>query len=241
MSKEIYDKMWQRFKVASETDQYELDAHLLDLPNDTRRGITALAYLKQGNSALLDEIMRFQEAVHILEPDQYYHPREELHLTILSIISCVANFEITQVNAQSYIEVFNKVVGSIAPIEIEYKGISASENCIILQGFTVGNGLEQFRNKLREALVEEGLRVTFDSRYKQVTAHSSLIRFKSPINNAQRLFNLCEQYRNHTFGRITLNDFELVFNNWYQHLDITQSLSRTCISLNINTKSLAEA
>ncbi|EDK30956.1 hypothetical protein VSWAT3_12827 [Vibrionales bacterium SWAT-3] len=67
MSKEIYDKMWQRFKVASETGQYELDAHLLDLPNDTRRGITALAYLKQGNNALLDEIMRFQEAVHILK------------------------------------------------------------------------------------------------------------------------------------------------------------------------------
>ena len=107
MSEEIYDKMWQRFKVASETDQYELDSHLLDLPT-----------------------------TH-----------------------------------------------------------------------------------------EKGLRVTFDSRYKQVTAHSSLIRFRSPINNAQRLFNLCEQYRNHTFGRITLNDFELVFNNWYQHLDITQSLS----------------
>ncbi|WP_435250318.1 hypothetical protein ACMAZD_20085 [Vibrio sp. nBUS_14] len=39
MSEEIYDKMWQRFKVASETDQYELDSHLLDLPTTHEKGL----------------------------------------------------------------------------------------------------------------------------------------------------------------------------------------------------------
>ena len=57
MIQSIYDEMWQRFELASAHNDYELDSNLLDIASDTRRGITALAYLKQANRSVLDEIM----------------------------------------------------------------------------------------------------------------------------------------------------------------------------------------
>ncbi|XOV78560.1 MAG: 2'-5' RNA ligase family protein [Aestuariibacter sp.] len=225
----IYDQMWQRFELASVHNDYELDLHLLDVANDTRRGITALAYLKQGNSLVLDEIISFQKAVREVEPNQYYHPLDELHLTILSVISCVPDFELNEISIQTYADIFLSVLSSMQPIEIKYRGVSASPNCIVLQGFPTNDSLEQFRNKLRTQLRDAGLRISFDSRYKLVTAHSSLIRFKTPIIDGQQLFKLCQQYRNHDFGSIVLKNCELVFNNWYQNLVVTKSLASSSV------------
>lgn len=229
MIQSIYDDMWEKFKSASEQNKYELDPYLLDPHSDTRRGITALAYLNQNQSAALDEIVKFQNAVKAIEPQQYYHPLNELHLTLLSVISCMAGFQLSEINTETYAEIFASVVRDIHPIEIQYQGISASPNCILIQGFPIGDELEKLRNTLRTKLKAAGLRVSFDSRYTLVTAHSSVIRFRTPISNSKQLLALCHQYRNHSFGHIVLSDFELVFNNWYQNLSITQSLSRCSV------------
>lgn len=226
MIQSIYDDMWQRFESALKHNEYELDPYLSDLENDTRRGITALAYLNQGNRSTINEIIRFQKEVRELEPEQYYHPSNELHLTILSVISCLPEFALTEIDVNSYIDVFRSTLKNAGKIEIRYQGVSASPNCIVIQGFPTSDTLERLRNELRTQLIEAGVRVTFDSRYKLVTAHSSVIRFKAPLNNAQQLLALCQRYRNHDFGRVVLEDFELVFNNWYQNLDVTMSLAK---------------
>ncbi|PML43598.1 hypothetical protein BCT35_17060 [Vibrio lentus] len=226
MIQSIYDDMWQRFEFALKHNEYELDPYLSDLENDTRRGITALAYLNQGNRSTINEITRFQKEVRELEPEQYYHPSNELHLTILSVISCLPEFALTEIDVNSYIDVFRSTLKNAGKIEIRYHGVSASPNCIVIQGFPTSDTLERLRNELRTQLTEAGVRVTFDSRYKLVTAHSSIIRFKAPLNDAQQLLALCQRYRNHDFGRVVLEDFELVFNNWYQNLDVTKSLAK---------------
>ncbi|MEZ9157332.1 2'-5' RNA ligase family protein [Vibrio lentus] len=226
MIQSIYDDMWQRFEFALKRNEYELDPYLSDLENDTRRGITALAYLNQGNRSTINEITRFQKEVRELEPEQYYHPSNELHLTILSVISCLPEFALTEIDVNPYIDVFRSTLKNAGKIEIRYQGVSASPNCIVIQGFPTSDTLERLRNELRTQLTEAGVRVTFDSRYKLVTAHGSIIRFKAPLNDAQQLLALCQRYRNHDFGRVVLEDFELVFNNWYQNLDVTMSLAK---------------
>ncbi|MFS1902619.1 2'-5' RNA ligase family protein [Vibrio lentus] len=226
MIQSIYDDMWQRFEFALKRNEYELDPYLSDLENDTRRGITALAYLNQGNRSTINEITRFQKEVRELEPEQYYHPSNELHLTILSVISCLPEFALTEIDVNPYIDVFRSALKNAGKIEIRYQGVSASPNCIVIQGFPTSDTLERLRNELKTQLTEAGVRVTFDSRYKLVTAHSSIIRFKAPLNDAQQLLALCQRYRNHDSGRVVLEDFELVFNNWYQNLDVTKSLAK---------------
>ncbi len=232
MIQSIYDDMWQRFELALKRNEYELDPYLSDLENDTRRGITALAYLNQGSSSTINEITRFQKEVRELEPEQYYHPSNELHLTILSVISCLSEFALTEIDVNSYIDVFRSALKNAGKIEIRYHGVSSSPNCIVIQGFPTSDTLERLRNELRTQLTKAGVRVNFDSRYKLVTAHSSIIRFKAPLNDAQQLLALCQRYRNHDFGRVVLEDFELVFNNWYQNLDVTMSLAKQSIGCN---------
>ncbi len=75
-------------------------------------------------------------------------------------------------------------------------------------------------------LSRAGLRASFDSRYKLVTAHSSITRFRAPVTNNTRLIEVCKHYRDYHFGRLVLSDFELVFNNWYQNLWLTKSLAK---------------
>ncbi|MCF7505079.1 hypothetical protein [Vibrio sp. L3-7] len=239
MIQSIYDGMWERFKVASEKNEHELDLNLLDQMNDTRRGVTALAYLNQGSQAVLDEILSFQRTVQQIEPDQYYHPLDELHLTVLSVISCVPEFELNQINVKAYVEIFSKVLRDADPVEINYRGITASPNCIVIQGFPVADTLEKIRDDLREQLSRAGLRVSFDSRYKQVTAHSSLIRFRVPISDGPQLLALCQPYRDHEFGSIVLTDFELVFNNWYQNLAVTTLLARCSLESEVQIQSMS--
>lgn len=221
----IYDEMWDEFSVAMKQKRYQLDP-LIDNPDDTRRGITALAFLEQNNQSVAHEINLFLNQVKQIEVKQYYHPQNELHLTILSIITCFSGFQLSDIDSAQYIEVFKKAMAGIEPIEIRFQGITASPSCIMVQGFPVGNGLERLRDRFRECFKESGLYSSIDSRYKIATAHLSAIRFCSPIGDTVRLLSLCKKYKNHSFGHVRFTEFELVFNNWYQNLSAGKQLEK---------------
>lgn len=225
----LYNAMWAEFCTAILQNSPQIDSNLdtnINNPIDTRRGITALAYLHKNNNRLVQEISSFKEQIRQIEPDQYYYPCEEIHLTILSIISCIEGFTLSDINIEKYRHVFNDVFAKQNPIEIEFRGITASPSCIVVQGFPSGNGLEILRDRLRDGFAKSGLHCSFDTRYKLVTAHTTVIRFRRLIQNRQILFTLSEKYREHYFGKVTLNRFELVFNDWYQRLANTTPLSQ---------------
>ena len=225
MNQAIYDKMWGDFCSALKHNQCVLDP-FIGCEYDTRRGITALAYLESNNQLVAGEIEQFITQVELLEPKQYFHPIDELHLTVLSIIACAAGFQLADINPIKYAEVFYKSFKGIDPIEIRFQGVTASPSCIVIQGFPVGEGLEQLRQNLRKQFEISGLPSSIDSRYRLTTAHISAIRFCSPIKDAGKLESLCKQYKNHLFGKVRFTEFELVFNNWYQNLTVTRELAK---------------
>ena len=55
--KRIYDKMWSNFEQVMKTGRYQTDS-LIDNPNDNRRGITTLSYLRDSTS-LINEVSNF--------------------------------------------------------------------------------------------------------------------------------------------------------------------------------------
>ena len=226
MIESIYQSMWDNFTQAINHDRIELDPYLCDLDKDDRRGITALAYIHQGCSDVAQKIAQFQARVKDIEPHQYYHPINELHATILSIISCYSGFQLADINQQEYCEIFRTVLKDIKPITIHYRGVTASPNCIVMQGFPQGDGLNQLRDRLRDAFNQSGLQCSLDARYKLVTAHSSVVRFYQPLQEQQKLLELCRDYRNYDFGYVELRHFDLVFNDWYQRLAVTQYLEK---------------
>lgn len=220
--------MWAIFSSELEKGQCEIDLNIGN-KNDTRRGITALAYLEPNNKKVVNEIEHFLNQVQQIEPEQYYHPTNELHLTILSIITCIAGFRLTDINPAEYARIFYQVFNGIDSIEIEFKGVTASSSCVVIQGFPVDSTLDILRDRLRKNFKASGLRSSIDSRYKITTAHVSAVRFYTPIKDIDNLKNLFQKYRNYSFGTVKLTNIELVFNNWYQNLSITEKLANYSI------------
>ncbi|MDO6428559.1 hypothetical protein Q4489_16220 [Thalassotalea sp. 1_MG-2023] len=223
-----YNEMWQRFTDSARANCLTLDP-FIHSSLDTRRGITALSYIDKNSQQVADKISEFLTEVHKVEPEQYFYPRSDLHITMLSIISCIEDFTLSKVNIDEYIKAYNHVVAECPPVEINFIGVTASESCIVIQGFPVDNNLHTFRKKLRQAF-KSLPNTTFDSRYKLITAHCTAIRFCRPIKDSQRLFELCQANRERSFGSIVFNQFELVYNNWYQQRTHTELLA--CAKLN---------
>ncbi len=220
----IYAEMWRHAEYKIRHNQHEIDL-LIGAQEDDRRGITALSYLHQADGNVSRNIMAFLDELSAREPAQYYYPENELHLTVLSIVSCAPGFSLQAVDAVAYQQVFTEAVKSIGPLEIHYRGITASPGCILIQGFPLNEQLHALREKLREAFRLSPLHSTIDSRYKLATAHTTAARFQTELRNNHQLLDLLEQYRTHDFGVCRVHQLDLVFNNWYQHLAQTHPMA----------------
>ncbi|MGR5062489.1 hypothetical protein [Photobacterium sp. DNB22_13_2] len=232
MLKTIYDGMWDSSYPRIESGQCDIDT-LINDPNDTRRGITALTYLQNNGNEVSRKITDFLCELQKVEPEQYYYPEEELHLTILSIISCISGFQLDDINDFSYVEIFKQCMQASEPIDIKFEGITTSTSCVLIQGFPIGEGLNELRNKFRNRYKESSLRTTIDSRYRLSTAHVTAVRFTSQLINQQKVTDVLNRYRYYDFGTVSFTEFELVFNNWYQNLSETKQLASSSIKLRV--------
>jgi len=225
--KHIYDEMWRNFSKAIETNQYQYDP-LVNNPNDTRRGITALSYLRH-NKSLTTEVSNFLQQIKIKEPEQYYQPVSDLHLTVLSIVTCTENFYLSDSSALDYAEIFKEAVRNTGSFDIHFKGITATPSCILLQGFMPNELLTDVREKMRAAFNKSSLHASIDSRYKIATAHSTIVRFTESLRDPHLLFEFLKRYREYEFGSHTVDKLELVFNNWYQQKEHTKLLAEAAL------------
>tara|TARA_R110002167_G_scaffold159365_1_gene354963 strand:+ start:2873 stop:3556 length:684 start_codon:yes stop_codon:yes gene_type:complete len=221
--KKIYSQMW-----AGSIDKYknnicEIDP-LINDKTDMRRGITILSYL---DNSLGQQISHFLDVMKIIEPEQYYYPIKELHLTILSIISCTTAFKLSNINVDDYSSIFKQAVKNIGTFKINFKGLTVSPSCILIQGFPEGKQLNQLRDALRAGFRKANLESTIDLRYELVTAHTTAVRCQKPFKNSHDLMHLLSKYREHDFGTLEVNSLDLVFNNWYQNLSVTKKLSHS--------------
>lgn len=216
-----YNTLWNEFLERFKSNQFELDP-LIDSKDDTRYGMTLLARpsneIKQQISLTLDEIKE-------VAPRQYYYPESDLHVTVLSIISCYPEFSINQIDPEEYQEIVQSVVGSTAPFEIEFRGVTASPSCILIQGFPKGNQLTVLRDELRKAFKESGLQHSIDKRYTLQTSHMTVVRFREPFKHPGKFINKITRLRDRHFGSCMIDQVELVGNDWYQKKEKVKSLA----------------
>jgi len=223
---QLYTNMWKnsidRFKNNNcETDQ------LIHDPRDMRRGITVLSYF---DNPVDVEISKFLNELRIIEPEQYYYPSNELHLTVLSIIGCISGFKLSNINAEEYSSIFKESIKEIGGFKVKYKGITLSPSCILIQGFPDSEQLSYLRDSLRINFNKSKLQSTIDARYEISTAHTTVVRCVAPFKHSDSLMKVLSKYKNYDFGTLEVNSLELVFNNWYQNLSITESLSKLELS-----------
>ena len=193
-------------------NNFEID-HLIDSSTDNRFGITLLI---RPPLKIKNKIQEFLTQLKSIEPNQYYYNNSDIHITVMSIISCYAGFQLKNINIQDYIDIINRSLVNEPNIEISFKGVTASPSCIMLKGFMNNEALNNIRNNLRENFKNSGLEQSIDKRYTIQTAHSTIIRFKKPLENIASFLNLIEKYKDFDFGSFKVKQLELVYNDWYQ-------------------------
>lgn len=223
---EHYEHMWERAAPAIKSGNVENDP-LIDDPADQRYGVTLLI---RPEAAVADKIMDFIQQARQLEPDQYFYPSSDLHMTVLSIISCYAGFHLDQIDTAAYAGKVAQALQAIKPFRLHFKGVTASPSTVLLRGFPRDASLQLLRNRLREVFRSSDLQHSIDSRYKIVTAHSTVIRFRQQLRRPERFRQFLEDHQHTNFGSFTVSGLELLGNNWYQQQAKTQLIKRFYLS-----------
>lgn len=193
---------------------------LIDSGTDNRYGITLRV---RPGATITKSILDFLERLHQVDPRQYYYRDSDIHITVLSIISCYTGFDLQRIAIPDYIRVIEQsLVGRT--IRIRFTGITASASCIMLQGFPEDETLNDIRNNLRTNFKNSALDQSIDKRYSIQTAHTTVVRFRKPIINLGKYLEILEIYRHHNFGTLHTNTLELVHNDWYHRSERTKQL-----------------
>ncbi len=208
----IYDSLWKNSIQSFRANKFELDDNLNRIAQDNRRGVSLIGRL--GNETLA-KTMGFFCCCRLIEPDQHYYSLSDIHITILSIISCSNGFGMENFDKDAYADTIAKSIKAEGPIDILFKGITASPSCIMLQGFPKNDRLRLLRQQLRESFKSSKLEHSIDKRYTIETAHSTIIRFKKPIADNNLFIGCLEKYRDYDFGISKIDKVDFVYNDWY--------------------------
>lgn len=207
-----YNQLYTKSSAEILTGNYRLDSQINNT-SDSRFGITLLIRPNESTKA---NIQLFLEDLKAIEPNQYYYPDPDIHVTVMSIISCYEGFSLDKINIPEYIDVIEQSLVHLDQITIEFRGITASPSALMIQGFPTDESLNIFRDKLRENFKKSTLQQSIDSRYTIATAHCTIMRFQEKLESPKELITTAAQFRNYDFGKFQVKNLELVYNDWYQ-------------------------
>jgi len=219
---EHYEDLFQSSLQRLQSDQYEVDGEINN-PNDSRRGITLLARPDDNTKT---KVEAFLELLRQIDPGQYYYPPTDLHITILSIISCQSTFTLSQINVTDYCEIIEDALKDIAPFSIEFRGITASPAGILLKGYPEGKAIETIRNLLRERFKNTTLFQSLDKRYIIQSVHSTIMRYCQPVSQKPKLVEFIKGHKETILGKFQVDQLELVCNDWYQRADQVELIKK---------------
>jgi 2'-5' RNA ligase len=215
-----YDQLYKTSSEAISVGKYAIDSELKN-ESDSRFGITLLI---RPSDEIKANIQQFIEELKKAEPEQYFYPDSDIHITVMSIISCSTAFKLNQISPNEYIEIICRSLVDVDKIKIHYKGVTASPSAIMIQGFPSDETLNNLRNRLRENFKNSDLQQSIDSRYEIFTAHSTIMRFQEKLHDPKKLIQIAEKYRDYDFGEFDVKNIELVYNDWYQRKSTTRVL-----------------
>src|SRR5690606_1236771 len=209
---EHYNKLYTDSIAKIKDDPYEMDS-LINSSADNRFGITLIT---RPPETVKNNIQTFLNELKSIDPHQYYYGNSDIHVTVMSIISCFDGFQLEHINISEYIHLISKSLIEKPNIEIEFRGITASPSCIMIQGFMNNNFLNIIRNNLRDNFKTSNLQQSIDKRYSIQTAHTTVVRFQNKMNNKIGFLKTIEAFKNYNFGSFEVKNLELVYNDWYQ-------------------------
>ncbi len=208
---EHYHQLYNTSIKEISSDNYEIDSWI-DSKNDDRFGLSLII---RPSLAIKNEIQKFLNELRGIEPQQYYYPNSDIHITVISVISCYSGLKLSQIKVSEYVKLIGKCLDGLGDMSVSFKGVTASPSCLMIQGFVSDNSLNQLRDRLRYAFKNSDLEQSMDERYLIQTAHTTVFRFKEALLQKEKFLEIVENYRDYDFGTFNVEEIELVYNNWY--------------------------
>lgn len=211
--KQIYDSLFDQSIDEIRSGNIQTDQNLKNPANDNRRGISLII---KPDQRLISKIESLQNQLKSVEPFQYYQPKSDLHITLLSLISGYDGFDLKEIDIDEYIKLVQVTINQISNIKLHFQGITATREAVMVQGFPRDGTINSIRQELRRAFMVSGLKSSIDKRYTLKTAHITAVRFMNPLQNPQIFADALEKLREIELGEFEADKLFLVFNDWYQ-------------------------
>jgi len=209
---QIYDQLWSQGSAALEHGHPQIDPFLADRKHDFRRGFTLVF---RQNEELRQAVGKFLKEAAQIAPELHFYAPGELHTTVLSVIPGSVSWqqhlrELPRMRAFIAEECRKKKVFKVA-----YRGVTASPEAVMVQGFPMDDTLMRLREALRAAFSLGGVGADVDRRYKVSAAHITVMRYGAAGTDWKRLLELLKTNRTTDFGEMQVGELELISGDWY--------------------------
>lgn len=205
-----YDAMWERAHGAIAAGDIDRDEWVL-AGLDPRRGLTLIARPGPALAARFDALL---DRLAAAEPGQYRHPPADMHVTILSLFTVTMDAAAQLAQLDAYRDAVRTALEGIPAFDIDFDGITLSRGAVMACGYPRGAALETLRERLRSQLRARGLDESLDGRYRLVSAHATLFRFATPLQQPAPFAALLAELRHQPLGSMQVDQLELVVNDW---------------------------
>jgi 2'-5' RNA ligase len=210
ITKKRYKEIWATSKKEIAANKIKIDPYLQKNTKDERRGLTFLIPLQ--DDFFLDLAGNINKDLRKILPNQYFTPESDLHITVMDLIQVSKNFVDDPRAVRQIQAILEASVNGFHPFEIRFRGLCASPSAIFLQGFAEDT-LLQLREKIREAAKLKNFHL--DERYQSVTAHVTLVRFKSKFEFPHKLIKFIDSSREKEYGEFRVKQLDFVSHDWY--------------------------
>lgn len=206
-----YNNLYKKSIAEISSDTYEID-EMIDSKYDNRFGVSLLI---RPSETVKFRIQNFINELKAIEPNQYYYPNSDIHITILSIISCYDDFELHTIEPSKYIELIKNHINFSEKTTIQFKGITIANSCVLLKGFTNNDSINTLRKNLRTEFKYSTLEQSLDERYLLQTSHATIVRLREKLTNKDGFLKKIDDFRAFDFGTFEVKAIELTYNDWY--------------------------
>jgi 2'-5' RNA ligase len=221
LPRDVYEKLWQNAARAFDKNIPRLDPFLKNRSADSRRGVSLAA---RPDAAVRGRVLDFLTQMNEVAPGQYLYQPEQIHLTVFSIIPGSEFWRQRFDHLPDYLAALDEVLKNRPAFSVTFRGVTASPEAVMIQGFPDDASLEKLRDDLRAALISRDLGENLDARYKIVTAHLTVARFQTSLPDWQPLKAFLAAQRNTDFGATRIGRIELIEGDWYASPDSVQLL-----------------
>ncbi|MEM1123111.1 MAG: hypothetical protein AAGJ18_21895 [Bacteroidota bacterium] len=130
-----------------------------------------------------------------------------------------------QIELKTYQSIIEKTLQPFSTFCIDFQGATVSASGVVAKGYDPQGTLNKIRDALRLAFKQTNLPHTIDKRYVLKAAHSTLIRFKRPLQQPAKFAHFLEDNRDFPFGKSKVTTIDLVYNDWCMKAEKVQNFT----------------